>query len=103
MKNDKLVERRQLWIDRVQQQIASGLNKKEWCHKNQVSLDSFYYWSQKLDPAKAVQKQRNAHFTELPLKAPLIIEYQGLRLQIEKWDSPANISLFLLKLLGSSC
>ena len=103
MKNGKLAERRQLWIDRVQQQIASGLNKKEWCHQNQVPLDTFYYWSEKLDHKKAVQKQRNAYFTELPLKAPLIIEYQGLRLQIEKWDSPASVSLFLSKLLGSPC
>jgi len=43
IKNGKLAERRQLWIDRVQQQIASGLNKKEWCHQNQVPLDTFYY------------------------------------------------------------
>lgn len=53
MKNGKLAERRQLWIDRVQQQIASGLNKKEWCHQNQVPLDTFYYWSEKLDHKKS--------------------------------------------------
>ena len=74
MKNDKLAERRQLWIDRVQQQIASGLNKKEWCHQNQVSLDAFYYWSEKLGSKKAVQKQRNAYFTELPLKASMVMK-----------------------------
>lgn len=36
------------WMSIIQTANTSGLSKKDWCKKNGISRDSFYYWQKKI-------------------------------------------------------
>ena len=36
------------WASRIANQQASGLTVAEWCRRNEVSRDSYFYWKRKL-------------------------------------------------------
>ena len=37
----------ELWTERINDFYSSGLSRKEWCQKHQVSLSTFGYWIRK--------------------------------------------------------
>ena len=34
----------ELWQNRLEQQLSSGLSIRKWCHHNHVSKKAFYKW-----------------------------------------------------------
>lgn len=41
VKMDNTIE---LWQNRLEQQLSSGLSIRKWCHHNHVSKKAFYKW-----------------------------------------------------------
>lgn len=50
------------WLQIMEAQAQSGLNKKEWCKRQGISRNQFFYWQKEL--------RRMAHAGELPIEAP---------------------------------
>ncbi len=40
--------RLQQWAEVIQAQLASGLNKREWCRENNVPEKQFFYWQRRV-------------------------------------------------------
>ncbi len=45
-------ERETLWRHHIDQQIASGLARKQYCQQNNLRYHTFKYWADKLNPSK---------------------------------------------------
>ena len=57
----------ELWTKRIKDFYASGLSRKEWCQKNQISLSTFGYWIRKLAKKSALPEQAaDPVFARLP-------------------------------------
>lgn len=94
---------RKIWRSKIIEQEKSGLNRTQWCLKNNTSADAFYYWKKKLFPKPVESKKNLLSFTEISHPPGLTLECQGLRFRIEKCDNPKNLALLLTKLLEEIC
>ena len=36
------------WASRISDQMSSGLNVSQWCIRNGLTKDQFFYWKRKL-------------------------------------------------------
>jgi len=36
------------WVSRIANQQASGLTVAEWCRRNEVSRNSYFYWKRQM-------------------------------------------------------
>jgi hypothetical protein len=54
-----------LWRNRIQSRKHSGLRVNDWCEKNSISRDAYYYWYRKL---KDIKEDQHA----IPMVAELI-------------------------------
>jgi hypothetical protein len=90
------------WETRIRQQHESGLSVDRWCRQNQVTSCSFYYWKYRLQPKTELTR---SCFTELPLDqgTGISIEYQGIRILIDKSFDPATLRNCLSALRGLQC
>ena len=83
-------EQRQEWEKKLREQHDSGLSVVKWCRENQIPINAFYYWKNKLSP----QLIDRSSFTELvETKAtPLVLEYREMRIHLaqdfDKISSP---------------
>lgn len=50
------------WIQIMEAQAQSGLNKEEWCKRQGISRNQFFYWQKVI--------RRMAHAGELPMEVP---------------------------------
>ena len=41
-------QKRQLWLERLQDMDKSGLTQKAWCKNNNIPYSTFRYWSDQL-------------------------------------------------------
>ena len=59
--------RTELWTQRIKDFYTSGLSRKEWCQKHQLSLSTFSYWIRK-QTKKSVLPEQTADpiFARLP-------------------------------------
>jgi hypothetical protein len=59
-----------LWENRIESRKLSGMKVNEWCEKNNVSRDAYYYWHRRIKDSK---EEIAPVFTEVLLKRePLI-------------------------------
>ena len=90
------------WETKIRQQRESGLSIDRWCRQNQVTSYSFHYWKNRLQPKTELTR---SCFTELPIDqgTGISIEYQGIRILIEKSFDPATLQNCLSALRGLQC
>ena len=58
--------KRQLWEERFEEQVNSGMTVDAWCTQNQIASYTFYYWKQRIRKAKMEPMEKE---TEAPLFA----------------------------------
>jgi hypothetical protein len=87
------------WATKIREQKESGLSINEWCRKNQTTKGSFHYWKNHL---QLETKLTRSCFTELPVDqgTGISIEYQGIRILIDKFFDPATLRNCLSALRG---
>ena len=87
------------WATKIRSQKESGFSINEWCHKNQITKGSFHYWKSRLQLETELSR---SSFTELPMDqgTGISIEYQGLRILIDKSFDPLTLRNCLLALRG---
>lgn len=83
-------EKKLEWEATIRQQRESGLSIDKWCRQNQISSCSFHYWKDRLFPKKQLTR---SCFTELPVDqgTGISIEYQGMRILVEKSFDPITL------------
>ena len=98
----------ELWIERIKDFYASGLSRKEWCQKHQVSLSTFGYWIRK-QTKKPTEPAQTADpvFARLPSKqeissdflsghSPVMIHLsENVRIEVGK-DCPCELLASLI-------
>jgi hypothetical protein len=96
------LEKRNQWEEKIHQQQASGLSIQRWCHEHQIKTHVFYYRKDRLNQKTTLSR---SGFTELVnTKAPGIsIEYQGVRIHIDKNFDSATLHDCLSVLRGVKC
>ena len=87
------------WEIKIRQQQESGLSINQWCRQNHITKGSFHYWKDRLFQK---DKLTRTCFTELPVdEGPgICIEYQGVRILIEKSFDPITLRSCLAALRG---
>lgn len=87
------------WETKIRLQRESGLSIERWCRQNQSTPCSFYYWRDRLFPKTQLTR---SCFTELPADkgTGIVIEYQGIRIIIDKAFDPAALRSCLMALRG---
>lgn len=95
-------EKRLEWKERILAQQASGLSATKWCHQNQVSLSSFFYWKDRFFPK---QKLFRSSFTELSHinGSGISLEYHGVRISLERDFDPLILKRCLFTLMELRC
>lgn len=83
-------EKNLVWATKIREQKESGLSINQWCQKNQVTKGSFHYWKDRLFPKDTLTR---ACFRELPVDqgTGICMEYQGIRIFIEKSFDPITL------------
>ena len=96
------VEKKIEWKTKIRQQRESGLSIRQWCCQNQISLCSFYYWKDRLQPKPELTR---SSFTELSIDqgSGISLECQGVRILIDKSFDPATLRNCLAALRGLPC
>lgn len=96
------IEKKLEWETKIRQQRESGLSIDRWCRQNQVTSCSFYYWKNRLQPKAELSR---SCFTKLPIDqgTGVTMEYQGIRILIEKSFDPATLRSCLAALRGIQC
>jgi hypothetical protein len=92
-------EKKLNWESKIREQKTSGLSVNQWCCKNQVTKGSFHYWKNRLEPKSELTR---SCFTELPIDqgTGITMEYQGIRILIDKSFDPATLRSCLAALRG---
>lgn len=87
------------WETKIRQQQTSGLSIDRWCRQNQITPCSFYYWKDRLF---SKTKLTRSDFIELPINqgTGICIEYQGMRVLIDKSFDPVTLRGCLAALRG---
>lgn len=95
-------EKRIEWEAKIRQQRESGLSIDQWCRQNQMTSWSFRYWKNRLQPKSELTR---SCFTELPIDqgTGISIEYQGIRILLDKSFDPATLRNCLSALRGLQC
>ncbi len=90
------------WTTKIRQQKESGLSINEWCRKNQITKGSFHYWKNHFQPDISLTR---SSFKELPVDqgTGISIEYQGVRILINKCFDPTTLKNCISALRGLSC
>jgi hypothetical protein len=90
------------WEAKIRQQCESGLSIEQWCRQNQVTSCSFHYWKSRLQPKNELTR---SSFAELPMdqSTGITMEYQGVRILINKFFDPATLRSCLAALRGIQC
>lgn len=110
-KNDRLWE----WERQIKEQKSSGLNVKEWCRKNDISISKFYYRSRKIRMLNMPERETEISCDEAtdisydaPSIVPLVFDTPNGNILLEKNGLkvflPENISAeILLELVSRLC
>ena len=62
-------ERIQMWLDRLNRFAESQLTAAEFCHREQISLPSFYQWKRRLSPrVNRPRQSRNRRSNSRPVR-----------------------------------
>jgi hypothetical protein len=87
------------WETKIREQKTSGLSVNQWCRKNQISKGSFHYWKDRLYSKPNLTR---ANFTELSPDqgSGICIEYQGIRIFVEKSFDPITLRSCLAAVRG---
>ena len=101
----------ELWTERIKDFYTSGLSRKEWCQKHQVSLSTFGYWIRKQAKKSALPAQTaDPVFVRLPSKqdissdflprhSPVMIHLsENVRIEVGK-DCPCELLASLVHTL----
>ena len=96
------LEKRNEWEEKIRQQQVSGLSIERWCQAHQIKAHTFHYWKDRLSQKTPLSR---GCFTELVnSKAPGVsIEYQGVRIHIDKNFDSATLQSCLSALKGMKC
>ena len=96
-------EKKANWETIFRKQKESGLSVARWCKENQVCRTSFNYWNDRIFTKPELLR---SDFVEMPLTeqgSGISIEYQGLRVIIEKSFDPITLRACISALRGVSC
>jgi len=95
-------EKKTEWETKLRQQRESGLSIERWCRQNQIASCSFHYWKSRLQFKSELTR---ACFTELPVdqSTGITMEYQGIRILIDKSFDPVALRSCLAALRGIRC
>ena len=72
------------WTQIINNCLASGQSKKQWCRDNGISEKSFYYWQRKLRTriAESASPQLVPLEPPAPPEEQLYIQYRGAELKL---------------------
>ena len=96
-------EKKLEWQEKIRQQRESGLTIDKWCRQNHLPPHLFYYWKNRLFPRNQLTR---SCFTELSSDnqgTGISIEYQGVRIHLDKDFDPSTLKSCLSALRGVSC
>lgn len=78
------------WVANIQHQRASGLSIERWCQTNNIRTHVFHYWKRKLFPKATIDRsafveiQSEKKATDSLNQAGIFIEFQGVRIHLDR-------------------
>ena len=102
----------ELWQNRLEQQLSSGLSIRKWCQQNHVSEKAFYKWRKVIHNQSTTQVKQTIDFVPIyPLPKAvnaetlssnntdgIIISFKGISITLKN-KSDADIAASLIKQL----
>ena len=59
--------RAQAWLERIRNQLSSGMSVRDWCQGNGINEKTFYHWRKKLSDRVAQTASANMVFENVPV------------------------------------
>lgn len=75
------IESIRLWENRIQSRKNSGMDVNEWCEKNNITRNAYYYWHRKI---------KDFNEETVPVFAEVLLEAKSL-VSVEKISKPEII------------
>ena len=102
----------ELWRNRLEQQLSSGLSIKKWCEQNHISEKGFYKWRKIIYSQNTTHTKKTVDFVPIyPLSQAvhketlsinstegIIISFHGISITVKN-KSDADIAASLIKQL----
>lgn len=109
VKMDNTIE---LWQNRLEQQLSSGLSIRKWCEQNHISEKRFYKWRKMINnqnttqvkqtvdfvPIYPIPKAANAETLSSNSTDGIIISFNGISITLKN-KSDADVAASLIKQL----
>lgn len=76
------------WVKLIQMANESGLSRRDWCEKNGISMNTFYYWQRKLR-GLALGKTMNDSLSEFSQGPDSIPKQDFFEISVPEPVSPA--------------
>ena len=95
-------EKRAAWKKIIYQQQASGKGVSQWCRENQVHPRVFYSWRLKIFP-KTFDRSCFIELSDDKKNTGIVIEYQGVRIYLDKHFDSITLKNCLIALRGIKC
>ncbi|MBQ2923371.1 MAG: hypothetical protein IJE60_09890 [Tyzzerella sp.] len=100
----------ELWRNRLEQQLSSGLSIKKWCEQNHISERGFYKWRKRIHnkstsqqtvdfvPIYPLSQAVNAETLSINSTDGIIISFHGISITVKN-KSDVDIAASLIKQL----
>ena len=97
------LETRSEWAEKIRQQRNSGLNATSWCRKHQIAYSTFVYWKDCLSLKVHIRHPSFIKPSDAFTTAKVSIEYQGVRIHLDKGFDLAALKNCLSALRKIQC
>lgn len=97
----------ELWKERIADRKASGLKITDWCEKNGLTKNAYYYWQKRIEVATQKEETPMAVFVEVEptyitpkqtMISELQIKWNDINLTIKNSDSAKLAAEFISQL-----
>jgi hypothetical protein len=88
-------EKRLKWFQILEEQKQSQLSIKTFCQQNQISYQTFYYWSKRLNDTEEQQKVQPIVIDDVSHQVITVILQNGLRVELPCSLSKSQIQTWI--------
>jgi hypothetical protein len=96
-------ENRSEWAEKIRRQRNSGLNATSWCRKHQIAHSTFVYWKDCLSSKASMRRSSCIEPPDTCTAGRVSIEYQDVRIHLDKDVDLATLKNCLSALRKTKC
>lgn len=96
-------EEKKQWEEKIFHQQQSKKSALRWCRDNGERYSAFLYWKRQLFPETVIKRSSFTEITNISKETGIALEYQGIRLYVERQFDSSTLKQCLKVLREMPC